>query len=352
LTGFTGFPTASLRRGEIEGLRKSKGFSVMKQDQNNDGQEAPMPRVKSIMKGIVFLTCAFTMFFFSMLVDSCFILNWETCSFGCKEVALLATLHLLLLICVFLALKYFRRNPVEVSKTSAVASKYNDPDWCMGVGGSAGGLLGLLLHTSDVIEVFRNHTSVIFFFVMLLVGLYCYFRWRRRIRGDAWCRAYSELYRRSASTCLYIAVTSGYDRILFGRPKEPFRIRPRKPLTQDELQEELVKSGIFTREQVAEIVERPKDSELIEESKQTREVSALTEDLSVKDIPIWYRTGDEWDEGATFPVGLLPNILAEFANRENEGICIDGSEPQRVKYRLGITDDFCYYVDIIATESV
>jgi len=324
----------------------------MKQDQKNNGQEAPMPRVKSIMKGIVFLTCAFTMFCFAMLVDSCFILNWETCSFGCKDVAGLLTLHVLLLICVFLALKYFRRKPLEVSKTSAMASKYNDPDWCMGVGGIVGGLICLLLAMRDVIEVFRTHTSVICFFVMLLVGLYCYFRWRRRIRGDAWCQAYSELYRRSASTFLYIAVTSGHDRILFGRPRESFRIRPRKPLTQGELEEELVKSGIFTREQVAEIVERPKDSEMINESKEAQEKSAPPEDLSVKDIPIWYRTEDEWDEGATFPVGLLPNMLAEFANCANEGICIDGSEPQRVKYRLGITEDFYYYVDIIAIESV
>jgi len=249
-------------------------------------------------------------------------------------------------------IKYFRRQPVDAVKTSPVTSKYNDPVWCIGIGGIVGGVICLLLGMRDVIEVFRTHTSVIYAFVMLLVGLYCYFRWRRRIKGDAWCQAYSELYRRSASTFLYIAVTSGYDRLLFGRPNEPFSIRPRKPLTQDEMEEELVRSGIFTREQVAEIVELPKDSEMINESKEAQKKSAPPEDLSVKDIPIWYRTGDEWDEGATFPGRLLANMLAEFANCANEGICINGSEPQRVKYRLGITEDFCYYVDIIAIESV
>lgn len=279
----------------------------------------------------------------------------EKGSFDCALFARLGFFVIFTLIFGALGRRYCWRQPVDSARSFAAISpkynKYNDPAWCMGVLGIVGGVLCLLLAMREVIEVFGNHTFVIYSFIMPLVGLYCYFRWRRRTRCAACFESLNAIYHRSASTFLFIAVTSNFDRILFGRPSEPFRMRPRKPYTQEEL-DDLVKEGIFTHDEAAEILERRKDREMIKESKQTQEVSTPPEDLTVKDIPIWYRTGDEWDEGATFPVRLLPNMLAELANHANDGICIDRPEPQRVKYILGMTEDFHYYVDIIGTEAV
>lgn len=335
----------------------------MQQKQETDDKDAAV--AKQTVKGIpsdlrrtafiVGVVCWIIALISAVFAAILVIIMVEKGSFDCALFARLGLFVIFSLIFGPLGRRYCRRQPVDAARSSAAKSpkynKYNDPAWCMGVLGIVGGVLCLLLAMREVIEVFRNHTFVIYSFIMLLAGLYCYFRWRRRTRCAACFESFNAIYHRSASTFLFIAVTEGHDRILFGRPREPFSIRPRKPKTQDEL-EDLVKEGIFTHDEVAEILERRKNSEMIKESKQTQEVSTPSEDLSVEDIPIWYRIKGEWDEGVTFPVRLLPNMLAEFANHASEGICIDGAEPQRVKYIMGMTEDFHYYVDIIGTEGI
>jgi len=336
---------------------------MMQQKQETDDKDASLAKqtVKGITSGfrqtafILGVVCWIIALISAVFSAILVIIKVEKGAFDCALFSRLFVFIIFTLIFGALGRRYCRRQPVDSARSSAAKSpkynKYNDPAWCMGVLGIVGGVLCLLLAMREVIEVLRTHTFVIYSFVMLLAGLYFYLRWRRRMRSAAWCQVYSELYRRAAKTYLFSAVTSNYDRILFGRPREPFRMRPQKPYTQEEL-DDLVKEGIFTQDEATEILERNKPRETINEADQAQAESLPSEPLPVTDIPIWYRREGEWDEGATFPVRLLANMLAEFANQANEGICIDGPEPRRVKYILGMTEDFHYYVDIIGTEAV
>ena len=123
------------------------------------------------------------------------------------------------------------------------------------------------------------------------------------------------------------AVNSGFDYIVFGEPVKPYDVEDNAKFCEPDIPEESTE----------EYVERGVSCS-----------SGFFDTSSITGIPIWYRCRNgKFAEAASLPLSLLERLIRcflsynEISLPENKG---------KVKFSLGMQENYCYYVKIHGVE--
>ena len=159
---------------------------------------------------------------------------------------------------------------------------------------------------------------------------YCYQYWFKTNYGPG-----SPLYR-LMKVLLSYAVQEGANCVVFGEPIQPYEIQE-PPKTNESQVEEV---SLFIEKLEDELIEEQEDECI------TTSIGYPYDSSSISEIPVWYRleTG-KFIKTPGLPVSLICDLIGCLGSYNEIGLLKSNSE--KVKFSLGMQENYCYYVNIL-----